>query len=103
MVESLDLMAKGRLNPVFMITHVGGLDAVPETTIKLDTIPGGKKLIYTNKKLPLTAIDDFAEKGEANTDGLGQLYSALAEICKRNNGLWSKEAEDYLLANAPAV
>ena len=103
MIESLDLMAKGLLNPVFMITHVGGLDSVVETTIKLDTIPGGKKLIYTNKKLPLLAIEDFAEKGKTNAGGLGQLYSGLAEICGRNNGLWSKEAEDYLLLNAPDI
>ena len=103
MIESLDLMAKGKLNPVFMITHVGGLNAVPETTIELDKIPGGKKLIYTNKKLSLAAIEDFAEKGKANTDGLGQFYTELAEICKRSNGLWSKEAEDFLLANAPNI
>jgi threonine dehydrogenase-like Zn-dependent dehydrogenase len=103
MLESLDLMAKGILNPVFMITHVGGLDAVAETTIDLDKIPGGKKLIYTNKKLPLTAIADYENKGKANTDGLGQLYTGLAEICKRNRDLWSKEAEDYLLANAPDI
>jgi len=43
------MMAQGTLNPVFMITHVGGLNAVPETTINLDKIPGGKKLIYTHK------------------------------------------------------
>ena len=103
MLESLDLMARGRLNPVFMITHVGGLNAVPETTIELDKIPGGKKLIYTNKKFPLTAIDDFDEKSKSAPDGLGQLYSGLAEICKRSNGLWSNEAEDYLLANAPDI
>jgi threonine dehydrogenase-like Zn-dependent dehydrogenase len=103
MLESLDLMGKGRLNPVFMITHVGGLDAVPETTIELDKIPGGKKLIYTNKKLPLVCLDDLAEKGKTGTDGLGKLYSGLADICSRNNGLWSKEAEDYLLENAPDI
>ena len=101
MKESLDMMSKGLLNPVFMITHIGGLDSAAETTINLDKIPGGKKLIYTHKKFPLTAIDDFAEKGK--TEGEGALYSALAEICNRNNGLWSKEAEDYFLKNAPEL
>jgi hypothetical protein len=103
MVESLTMMANGELNPVFMITHVGGLDAVAETTINLDKIPGGKKLIYTHKKLPLVAISDFAEKGRANEAGLGGFYAALAEICDRHRGLWSKEAEEYLLANAPEI
>ncbi len=98
MVESLDMMAKGELNPVFMITHVGGLDAVPDTTVRLDKIPGGKKLIYTHKKLDLAAIADFAELGKKDP-----FYAALAEICGRHNNLWSKEAEDYLLANAPNI
>jgi threonine dehydrogenase-like Zn-dependent dehydrogenase len=98
MKESLEMMAKGELNPVFMITHIGGLNAVAKTTIELDKIPGGKKLIYTHKKLELTAIDDFAEKGKTDP-----FYAKLAEICARNQGLWSCEAEVYLLANAPEI
>jgi threonine dehydrogenase-like Zn-dependent dehydrogenase len=96
--ESLAMMADGRLNPVAMITHVGGLDAVAKTTIDLDKIPGGKKLIYTHKKLDLVAIDDFARRGETDP-----FYAALAGIVKKSNGLWSKEAEEYLLAHAPEI
>jgi len=96
--ESLQMMADGRLNPVAMITHVGGLDSVAKTTIELDKIPGGKKLIYTHKKLELTAITDFAERGKSDT-----FFAQLASICARNGGLWSKEAEDYLLAHAPDI
>jgi hypothetical protein len=98
MKESLDLMAMGRLNPVFMVTHIGGLDAVPDTVVNLDKIPGGKKLIYTHKKLELAAIADFAEKGAGSP-----FYAALAEICGRHKGLWNAEAERYLLANAPEI
>jgi threonine dehydrogenase-like Zn-dependent dehydrogenase len=96
--ESLAMMADGRLNPVAMITHVGGLNAVARTTIDLDKIPGGKKLIYTHKKLDLVAIDDFARRGETDP-----FYAALAGIVKKSNGLWSKEAEEYLLAHAPEI
>jgi len=96
--ESLEMMADGRLNPVAMITHVGGLDSVPATTIGLDKIPGGKKLIYTHKKLGLAALADFEEKGLSDP-----LYAELARIVKRNNMLWCKEAEEYLLANAPEI
>jgi L-sorbose 1-phosphate reductase len=96
--ESLEMMADGRLNPVAMITHVGGLDSVPATTIGLDKIPGGKKLIYTHKKLPLVALGDFEERGRSDP-----LYAELAKIVKRNNMLWCKEAEDYLLAHAPEI
>jgi threonine dehydrogenase-like Zn-dependent dehydrogenase len=98
MVESLAMMAKGILNPVFMVTHIGGLNAVAQTTLDLDKIPGGKKLIYTHKNLDLTAIEDFGEKGKSDP-----FYRVLGAICARHNGLWNKEAEDYLLANAPNI
>lgn len=98
MVESLDLMADGRVNPVAMITHIGGLDSVVETTLHLPDIPGGKKLIYTNIELELTAIEDFREKGKNDS-----LLSHLADIVEMNNGLWSLEAEKYLLANGKPV
>jgi len=98
MKESLIMMAKGELNPAFMITHIGGLNAVSAATIDLDKIPGGKKLIYTHKNLELTAIDNFAELGKTNP-----FYEKLAEICARSQGLWNREAEDYLLKNAPEI
>jgi threonine dehydrogenase-like Zn-dependent dehydrogenase len=96
--ESLEMMADGRLNPVAMITHVGGLNAVPNATINLDKIPGGKKLIYTHKRLDLVALLDFEEKGRSDP-----FYAELARIVGKNNMLWCKEAEDYLLANAPGI
>jgi len=96
--ESLEMMADGRLNPVAMITHVGGLDSVPDTTIRLDKIPGGKKLIYTHKRLPLVALVDFEGRGKADP-----FYAELGRIVKSNNMLWCKKAEDYLLANAPEI
>jgi L-sorbose 1-phosphate reductase len=64
MREALAMMAAGKINPAAMITHIGGLDAVIDTTKRLPEIPGGKKLIYTNISLPLTAIDDFEKFGE---------------------------------------
>jgi hypothetical protein len=71
---------------------------VPETTLNLDKIPGGKKLVYTHKRLPLTAIADFAEKGKTDP-----FWKALADITGRNKQLWCKEAEDYLLKKAPEI
>jgi threonine dehydrogenase-like Zn-dependent dehydrogenase len=98
MIESLEMMSEGRINPVAMITHVGGLNAVVETTLNLPQIPGGKKLIYTNIDLPLTAISEFREKG-----GADPLFAKLADIVETNNGLWSPEAEEYLLAHAKKI
>ncbi len=93
MVEALDLMSKG-LDPAGLVTHIGGLDAVIDATKHLPEIPGGKKLIYTHIEMPLTPITDFAKLGETN-----DLFKKLAEICDRHNGLWSVEAESYLLNN----
>ena len=56
MIEALELMGKG-LDPAGLVTHVGGIDAVIDTTLNLSQIPGGKKLIYTHVDMPLTAID----------------------------------------------
>ena len=98
MKESLDMMAEGRLNPAFMITHIGGLNTAAKTTIELDKIKGGKKLIYTHKKIDLTAIDDFAQKGKDDP-----FFAKLAEICALHQGLWNADAEKYLLENAPDI
>ena len=92
MLESLSMMERGLINPAAMITHVGGLDSVIDATLNLPYIPGGKKLIYTQISMPLTSIDDFGSMDDP-------VFKFIAEIIKRNNGLWSVEAEKYLLEN----
>jgi len=98
MRESLKLMGEGKINPAVMITHVGGLDAVVETTLNLPQIPGGKKLIYTNISMPLVSLYKLKEKGADNI-----LYAGLHEIVSKNDYIWSLEAEKYLLANAKPI
>ena len=46
--------------------------------------------------MPLTAIDDFAELGKNDP-----FFAKLAELAEQNSGLWSDEAETFLLENAP--
>ena len=92
MKEALDIMGHG-LDPAGMVTHVGGLNSVIDTTLNLPSIPGGKKLIYTHVQMPLTAIADFGKVGKP-------VYDALDAICKAHNSLWSVEAEEYLLSHA---
>jgi len=98
MLESLKLMSEGKINPAVMITHVGGLDAVVETTMTLPQIPGGKKLIYTNISMPLVALNKLGEMGGDN-----KLYAGLHEIVTKNDYIWSLEAEKYLLSNAKPI
>jgi L-sorbose 1-phosphate reductase len=98
MRESLKLMAEGKINPAVMITHVGGLDSVVETTLNLPNIPGGKKLIYTNISMPLVSLYKLEEKGRDN-----KLYAELHKIVSKNGYIWSLEAEKHLLANAKPI
>ncbi len=98
MKEALSMMAAGRINPSAMITHIGGLDAVISTTLNLPDIPGGKKLIYTNISLPLTAINDFEKLGKADP-----CFRELHRMLQANDFIWSSEAEKFLLENARPV
>lgn len=98
MRQALALISDGTLHPAALVTHVGGLDCVIETTRRLPQIPGGKKLIYTGVSLPLTAIADFEKKGKNDP-----LFRRLHEICSANNGLWCTEAEHILLAGAKPI
>jgi hypothetical protein len=98
MVDSVDWIGKGILHPEVMVTHVGGLDSASDTILNLLKVPGGKRLVYTHIAMPMTAIADFAQKGKTDP-----LFAELDRICSAHNGLWSKEAEDYLLSNAPKV
>jgi len=98
MIESIKLMEDGKIDPSSMITHVGGLDSAIETTLNLPKIPGGKKLVYTNISMPMTAINDFEMLGKNN-----ELFKTLADIVNKNNGLWNLEAEKYLLEIAKPI
>jgi L-sorbose 1-phosphate reductase len=98
MRESLKLMGEGKINPAIMITHVGGLDAVVDTTLNLPYIPGGKKLIYTNISMPLVALSMLEDLGREDP-----FYTGLHEIVSKNEFIWSLEAEKYLLANAKPI
>jgi threonine dehydrogenase-like Zn-dependent dehydrogenase len=98
MLESLEMMSSGKINPAVMITHVGGLDAVIDTTLNLPHIPGGKKLIYTNISMPLIALSDLGEPGLKDP-----FYKGLHEIVAANNYIWDLQAERYLLANSASI
>lgn len=98
MQEAVELMNAGRLNPSALVTHIGSLNAVVDTTLNLPNIPGGKKLFYTQIDLPLTAISDFELLGKTDP-----LFARLNELCKAHNDLWKPEAEKYLLSQAKPI
>lgn len=92
MLESLKLSEENRINPSYMITHIGGINAAPDTILHLPQLEGGKKLIYPHIDMELTAIADFRRLGEQNP-----LFAQLADICEKNNNVWCAQAEQLLL------
>ncbi len=96
--EALELMEDGLIRPEALVSHVGGLPAVPEATLALDKLPGGKKLIYTEYDFPLFALDELSGEAEKKP-----WLAPLCEIVGKNGGLWSLEAEQWIFEHAPAL
>lgn len=94
MEEAIDIILNHRINVADNITHIGGMDALVDTTLYLKKMPGEKKIIYNQIQMPLTAIEDFRKLGEKNP-----VFTELADACDRYGGFWNKEAETILLEN----
>ena len=92
LIEALDLITAGKINPAVGITHIGGINAIVDTTLYLKKIPGSKKITYPQINLPLTAIEDFGKLAEKDP-----VFGELDESCKQHGGLWNPEAEKILL------
>lgn len=94
MKESLRLAEQGKIRPEVMVTHIGGLDSAAGATLTLPDKPAGKKLVYTGIRMPMTAIEDFSGLGKED-----RRFADLAALCDKHGGLWSGDAERYLLKN----
>lgn len=94
MEEALKLLRDKKINAAMNITHIGGLNAVVDTTLYLKKMPGEKKIIYTHITMPLTAIEDFRKLGKDDP-----LFEQLADACDEAGGFWNKKAEDILLGS----
>lgn len=97
MKQALRLIESKDINVAKITTHILGLDAAAEITLKLPSIPGGKKVVYTHKFLKLTAVDEME-----NISG-NDFIKELGRIVEKHDGLWSAEAEDYLIKYAPEI
>lgn len=94
MKESLLMTKQEQIKPAVMITHIGGLEAAKKANLELPQLDGGKKLIYPDISLPLTALDDII-----NLRPKCSYHQTLHQMIIDNNGLWSTNAEKYLLEN----
>ena len=96
MIDAVKLIENKTVSVGKIATHILGLNDVPQTVLALPSIPGGKKICYSGKRYPLTKVDEFDGK-------CGQLEQELSAIVDKNGGVWSREAEQYFLENAPAI
>lgn len=85
MRKAVELIEKKQVQAANVVTHILGLNAVSETTLNQPAIGGGKKLVYTHKKLDLTPLTEIEEDSE------------LGKMLSKTKGIWSKEAEEYVL------
>lgn len=89
--QAAQLIADQKVNVAKVITHVLGLDATPETVLSQPEIGGGKKLTYVGKKFDRIEL----EKLDSSTE-LGKIFVA-------HDGLWSPEAEKWVLDNMDSI
>ena len=97
-VDTIKLIEDGVINPAVMVSHVLGLNAVPEVINAMGTPSGVKKIAYSHIDIPNVALSDIPEL--AKTDAM---WAKINEIMEANGGLWCSEAEKYLLENAPKL
>ncbi len=90
MRAAVKLIEEKKVQAAKVVTHILGLNAAGETTLELPAVGGGKKLVYTGKYLPLMSLTQIQDQ-------------ALAAILARHQGIWSGEAEQYLLTHAEAI
>ena len=94
-VDTIKLIESGAIDPSIMVSHILGLNDYRETIMAMAHPNGAKKVCYTHLDIPLTALEDFAEKGKTDP-----MFKVLAEITEAHGGLWCGEAENYLLEHA---
>ncbi|MFT8318622.1 MAG: zinc-binding dehydrogenase [Sporolactobacillus sp.] len=99
MRAAIKLVEERKLKVEKVVSHILGLNAVAETTLELPSLlPSGKKLIYVQKNMPRKSLEEILSDSEKNS-----FYKGLREILEQNEGLWSKEAEAYVLESAENI
>jgi len=89
--KAVELIENGTIKVANVVTHILGLNEVAQTTLNQPQIGGGKKLVYTHKEMPLRKLSELDPN------------DPLAEILIKTDGIWSKEAEEYILATQTEI
>jgi Threonine dehydrogenase and related Zn-dependent dehydrogenases len=94
MREAVKLIESGAVDVAKIVSHIMGIDHASNITQIQDQIKGGKKLVYTHKKFDLKNLESLNDDADD---------VALHKILSKNHGIWSKEAEDYVLNYFPDI
>lgn len=62
--KALELIEDGTIDPSLIVSHIGGIDSVCELLSNFSAFSGGKKLIYPQIELPITAIGEWSTERE---------------------------------------
>ena len=96
--DTIRLIEEKRIDPGIMVSHIMGLGAVKDAIFAMEHPSGAKKVCYTGLDLPCIALSEFAERGKTDP-----MFAELDRLVTANGGLWSAEAEEYLLKHAPRI
>lgn len=91
MRKAVKLVEEGVVHPATIVTHVLGLNEAAYVTEHQKEVGGAKKIVYTHKNMDLTKLADIDPDSE------------LGKILAKTDGIWSKEAEAYVLTNMKEI
>lgn len=95
MKDAIECIEKKVVNLAKIATHIMGLNDVCDSIMKLPELPGGKKIVYSQKDFPIADV--------ALLDESDEFQKTLKEIIARHDGLWNAEAEQYFLNNCKDI
>jgi threonine dehydrogenase-like Zn-dependent dehydrogenase len=95
MKDAISCIEEKTVNLAKIATHIMGLNDVCDSILKIPELPGGKKIVYSQKNYPITDVQQFS--------GETEMERHLKELVEQNNGLWSAEAESYFLEHSKNI
>lgn len=96
--DVIKLIEDGVIDPSGMVSHIMGMDCVPDSIFAMKTPSGAKKVCYNELNIPCIEIAKLRDYGKTD-----KMYEKLAQIVDENGGRWCEAAEKYLLEHAPRV
>jgi len=96
--DIIKLIEDGKIDPSGLISHIMGIDKVPENIFAMKVPNGAKKISYNELDIPCIEVAKLSEWADKDP-----LYKGLYDIVSKDGGKWSAAAEKYLLENAPKI